>query len=192
MKIHIIRHGLTEGNKNNEYSGWDDTPLSKEGIEELYALKETVSYPEVDVHFASDLSRAIDTHEIIFGTEKEVQLLKEMREIHFGDFEGKTVAETQGVPFFDGFLSGERVVNGETFAEFSDRINQGLDTILTYLSEHNMNEASLVCHSGVVKMIIILLESLTPKDFYRFSIANGRGIVVEFDNEINYLGYTEI
>ena len=192
MKIHIIRHGLTEGNLNHEYSGWDDTPLAAEGIEELHQLKKELSYPKVDVHFSSDLSRARDTHAIIYGEENEPILLKEMREIYFGDFEGKTVKETKNVPFFDGFFKGQRIANGETYDEFSARVNRGLSDIINYLKKNNYEEASLVCHSGVVKAIILILEELEPHNFYQFNILNGRGIVITFDDAGNYLSYSEL
>lgn len=192
MKIHIIRHGLTEGNLNNEYSGWHDTPLSKQGIEELETLKKTVVYPNVDVHFSSDLSRAKDTHALIFGEEAPVIHLEELREIHFGEFEGKTVAETNNVPFFDGFLKDVRVANGETYTEFAQRVGKGIEIIKHHLIDNNLTDASLVCHSGVVKTVLMLMEGLPNSAFYELSVPNGRGIVISFDENGKYTGYEAI
>lgn len=61
--IVIIRHGKTEHNKLGLFTGWEDVPLAKEGVEEAKAagrLLRTHGY-EFDVVYTSWLSRAIDT-----------------------------------------------------------------------------------------------------------------------------------
>ena len=42
--IHLIRHGMTEGNKVGRYVGSVDAPLCNEGIDEIKALKEKYDY----------------------------------------------------------------------------------------------------------------------------------------------------
>lgn len=61
--IVMIRHGKTENNKLGLFTGWDDVPLAKEGIEEAKdagRLLKTHGF-EFDVVYTSWLSRAIET-----------------------------------------------------------------------------------------------------------------------------------
>ena len=47
-KIHLIRHGLTEGNLKQQYIGVTDLPLAGVGVTELKRLREETEYPRVD------------------------------------------------------------------------------------------------------------------------------------------------
>ena len=42
--IHLIRHGMTEGNKIGRYVGSIDAPLFEDGIKEIKSLKEKYDY----------------------------------------------------------------------------------------------------------------------------------------------------
>ena len=59
----IIRHGKTEHNKLGLFTGWEDVPLAKEGIEEAKRAGRLLKLHgfEFDVVYTSWLSRAIET-----------------------------------------------------------------------------------------------------------------------------------
>mmetsp|Transcript_2733 Transcript_2733/g.4968 ORF Transcript_2733/g.4968 Transcript_2733/m.4968 type:complete len:662 (-) Transcript_2733:4412-6397(-) len=59
----IIRHGKTEHNKLGLFTGWEDVPLAKEGIEEACAAGRLLKQHgfTFDVVYTSWLSRAIET-----------------------------------------------------------------------------------------------------------------------------------
>ena len=59
----IIRHGQSEANKENIFTGWRDSPLSAKGIEEARAGGKLLSHEGIrfDVAFTSLQSRAIKT-----------------------------------------------------------------------------------------------------------------------------------
>lgn len=63
----IIRHGKTEYNKLGIFTGWNDAPLAKEGIEEAKKAGELLKIHgiEFDVVYTSWLSRAIYTAWIV-------------------------------------------------------------------------------------------------------------------------------
>jgi 2,3-bisphosphoglycerate-dependent phosphoglycerate mutase len=57
----LLRHGQSEWNKKNLFTGWIDIPLSEEGVEEaLQAGREIKDYP-LDVVYTSTLIRGIMT-----------------------------------------------------------------------------------------------------------------------------------
>jgi 2,3-bisphosphoglycerate-dependent phosphoglycerate mutase len=61
--IVIIRHGKTEHNKLGLFTGWEDAPLAKEGVEEAREAGRLLKLHgfEFDVVYTSWLSRAIET-----------------------------------------------------------------------------------------------------------------------------------
>ena len=61
--IVIIRHGKTEHNKLKLFTGWEDAPLAKEGVEEAREAGRLLKAHgfEFDVVYTSWLSRAIST-----------------------------------------------------------------------------------------------------------------------------------
>ena len=67
MKLVLIRHGESEWNKLNLFTGWTDVDLSKKGIEEAneagILLKEKNF--DFDICYTSYLKRAIDTLNIV-------------------------------------------------------------------------------------------------------------------------------
>ena len=72
--IHLIRHGMTEGNKVGRYVGSTDAPLFTEGINEIKALKEKYDYKRPKLFFSSPMKRCIETLDLIYG-EKGLEIL---------------------------------------------------------------------------------------------------------------------
>ena len=65
-KLHLIRHGLTEGNLKGLYIGsGSDLPLCAEGRAQLKTLKKDFGYPQVPLVFTSPMLRATQTAEIL-------------------------------------------------------------------------------------------------------------------------------
>lgn len=61
MKLVIVRHGESEYNKKNLFSGWEDIPLTEKGIEEAKAAGKRIKDTgiEFDAAFCSVLQRSI-------------------------------------------------------------------------------------------------------------------------------------
>jgi 2,3-bisphosphoglycerate-dependent phosphoglycerate mutase len=58
-KLILVRHGESEWNKLNLFTGWVDVPLSTKGIEEALTCGEQIQHLPVDLIFSSTLIRAI-------------------------------------------------------------------------------------------------------------------------------------
>ena len=54
----LLRHGQSEWNKRNLFTGWVDIPLSPEGIEEALAAGDAISEMPIDLIITSTLVRA--------------------------------------------------------------------------------------------------------------------------------------
>lgn len=100
MKLVLIRHGQSEWNAQNLFTGWRDVKLSDRGIGEAVEagrrLKEA-GY-EFDLAFTSVLSRAIKTCNIVLEESEQlfVPQIKHWRlnERHYGKLQGLDKAQT--------------------------------------------------------------------------------------------------
>ncbi len=62
FKLHLIRHGLTQGNLDGLYVGsGTDLPLCDTGRTQLLDLTQRFTYPTPEVVFSSPLKRAVET-----------------------------------------------------------------------------------------------------------------------------------
>ena len=91
MKIYLIRHGQSQGNKLGKYAK-EDVPLTAEGFKSLEAL---AGHPPKGRLFVSPAKRAIQTAEGIFGQRGTIE--KRLLEISYGLFEGLTFQEAQEI-----------------------------------------------------------------------------------------------
>ena len=99
-KLHLIRHGLTEGNLKGLYIGsGSGLPLCAEGRAQLKTLKKDFDYPTVPLVFTSPMLRATETAEILFPGVRQIEL-QDLREIAFGKFEGKPLQQLVKDPEF--------------------------------------------------------------------------------------------
>jgi 2,3-bisphosphoglycerate-dependent phosphoglycerate mutase len=57
-KLVLVRHGQSEWNKRNFFTGWVDVPLSRKGVDEALAAGKKMSHIHFDVIFTSTLIRA--------------------------------------------------------------------------------------------------------------------------------------
>lgn len=57
-KLYCVRHGQSEWNKKNLFTGWVDVSLSSKGIEEAQVVGDRLSNVDFDVVFTSNLIRA--------------------------------------------------------------------------------------------------------------------------------------
>jgi len=98
--IVLLRHGQSEWNKKNIFTGWTDVGLSEQGVEEARQagakLKEKGF--KFDLAYTSVLKRAIDTLQIVLSiiNQPELKVIKDWRlnERHYGALQGLNKSET--------------------------------------------------------------------------------------------------
>ncbi|MEG1782898.1 MAG: histidine phosphatase family protein [Oscillospiraceae bacterium] len=186
-KLHLIRHGLTQGNLDGQYLGsGTDTPLCEQGIERLEALYEKFEYPKPEKLFVSPMKRAIQTAEILFPDE-EYTIVSDLRECHFGEFEGKTFSQLmEKDPAFATWLdpkSGYQPKGGEASVDFAQRCVGVLDEIFMYMMKNGIFEAAAVCHGGVIGMMLSLV-AFPRKPTSEWTTDNGCGFTVQTTTEM--------
>ena len=120
MKFYILRHGETALNSGGVLQGWLDEPLNENGRRLAVLSGQAMKGIHFDACISSPFIRAKETAEIILresGNAVQMQFDDRIREIHFGDLEGKPLLELgkAGMLFyldplhFAGFPNGESV-----------------------------------------------------------------------------------
>ena len=93
-KLVFSRHGLSEWNKLNQFTGWADVDLAPEGVEEAKEGGRTIKEAgiEFDIAFTSVLTRAIKTCNLIleYSDQLWVPQVKSWRlnDRHYGKLQG--------------------------------------------------------------------------------------------------------
>jgi len=94
MNVIFLRHGLSQWNLENKFTGWVDVPLAKEGLEEANKAKELLKENnfEPGVVYTSYLKRAHQTADIVCDIEYIMDW--RLNERHYGSLQGLDKKET--------------------------------------------------------------------------------------------------
>lgn len=101
MNIYILRHGETNGNKAGRIQGSTDIPLNEYGIELAKITRDGIEKEglQFDIIYASPLSRARKTAEIVRGTHTtEIVIDDRIIEMNFGKAEGMLIKDINEKP----------------------------------------------------------------------------------------------
>ena len=187
----LIRHGRTEANEKWLYCGSTDLSLMEAGREELLDLRRNARYPSPEgLRFAtSGMRRTDETLAILFG-EVERTALPAFREMDFGVFEMRSYEAMKEDPEYQAWITGDNTANvcpgGESGAIMEARVleawrelEKGPDTLL-------------VTHGGPIAAILAYLFPEEGKNRYEWQPKNGRGFLLEREDEASPWRYQAI
>lgn len=171
FKLHLIRHGLTQGNLDGLYLGsGTDLPLCAEGREQLAELAARFAYPQVGTVFTSPLARAAQTAELLFPAARHRLAVPQLREAGFGVFEGRRVEELVKDPDFARWMdpaANFTPEGAEPTAQFHARCAEALMKLFEYMMKAGLGEAACVTHGGVIMSMLAqkALPRRRPEDW---------------------------
>lgn len=93
----LIRHGQSQWNLENRFTGWTDVPLTDQGVQDALKAGEALKSYSFDTAFTSRLIRANQTlDQIVKATEQKPETIYDsaLNERHYGDLQGLNKAET--------------------------------------------------------------------------------------------------
>jgi broad specificity phosphatase PhoE len=136
----LVRHGETDWNAEHRWQGHADVPLNIRGREQAERLADELAGKRIDAVYASDLSRARETAEIL-GERLGLSVLTDpdLREIDVGSREGLTGEEV-----------GERAWDGEGREAHEQRVMRAVRQIV---ENHPGQHVLVVAHGGCLRRI---------------------------------------
>ncbi|MCX5725002.1 MAG: 2,3-bisphosphoglycerate-dependent phosphoglycerate mutase [Nitrospirae bacterium] len=188
-RLVLLRHGESQWNLENRFTGWVDVPLTPKGIEEAKHAGEKLRGYTFDRAFTSVLERANETLRLALNVIGQptipIERDKALNERMYGDLQGLNKAETAK-------KYGEAQVKiwrrsydvpppgGESLKDTAERVLPYYEQrIKPYLLK---GETILIAaHGNSLRALIMELEQLTREQVLELNIPTGAPLLYELD-----------
>lgn len=174
MKIYLVRHGLSEGNKYN-ITQTDKTPLAKEGKEQARKVARRLKELSIDIIYSSPFLRTKETAEIIAkDLGLPIEFWQDLHEVlHPSEIWNKSKDDTEvkriQTLVRENYYKGDwKFSDEESPNELIKRANGILDHLLTHHKDKNI---LCVTHGALMKTlaaVVLLGKELTPESLLYF------------------------
>jgi broad specificity phosphatase PhoE len=185
MKIHLIRHGETDWNRELRTQGISDTTLNSTGMEQAEKLARSLDRRKFGAVYSSPLKRASATAQMLASQAGlKVSYIDGLMEMNQGELEGKNLAEmTQQFPdviakWLDD-PSDIRLPGGETMREVQAR---GWRAIERMVAENPVSDVIAVSHNLLILGVLCMALGLELKYFRRLKQDSTALNVIEHRN----------
>lgn len=196
----LIRHGQSQWNLENRFTGWIDIPLSPKGEEEARKAGEKLKGYKFDKVYTSVLQRAIKTYEIANETaglgDLPVEQDKALNERMYGDLQGLNKDDCRK-KFGDEQVHIWRrsydipPPNGESLKDTAERV-------LPYYHEKiepdlkSGKNILVVAHGNSLRALIMYIENISKEEILKLEIPTGEPIVYELDKDAKIVSKKEL
>jgi len=189
-RLILLRHGESQWNLENRFTGWVDVPLSPRGIQEAQQAGDKLRGFTFDRAFTSVLSRANETLRLALETIGQTQIPiekdKALNERMYGDLQGLDKAET-AQKYGDAQVKIWRrsydvpPPGGESLKDTADRVLPYYENkIKPYLAK---GETILIAaHGNSLRALVMQLEQLSKEEVLELNIPTGAPLLYELDN----------
>lgn len=171
----LLRHGVTEANRNHRYCGSTDLPLDEETLAAFLRTGQVYPDPTGYRILTSGMVRTEQTLRAIYGDLPHGQE-PAFREMDFGLFENRSYENLKDDPAYQRWLTGNNEVNpcpgGESGAQMTDRVL----TAWERLTEDTL----LVTHGGVIAALMAHLFPEESKNRYQWQPRPFGGYAITF------------
>ena len=180
----LMRHGETVWNAEHRFTTRTDVELSAAGLEQAAEAARALSAVGIDRVFASPLSRARRTAELIAAaqaTDCPVLVDERLTEIDAGPFEGMTSAEIAAGDLAEAYHGWHAL--GTEFPPGTERFDDALARASAFLADHaGLPGSTLVVTHGSLARLIVCSHFLggAPLNHRRLWLDNCRLAVIEW------------
>ena len=197
--ILLIRHGQSEWNKLNLFTGFKNIELSEQGIEE--ANKAGQNFKNLDIKFnivfTSELKRAQETAKIILQNLDQWNFLTNegkiisninLNERDYGDLTGlnkKETAEKFGEEQVHKWRRGysDQPPNGESLEDVVRRVTKYFEEVIKPAIQSNENDNILIAaHGNSLRALLIVMNIYEPHNINSVELSTGVPIHVILKN----------
>jgi 2,3-bisphosphoglycerate-dependent phosphoglycerate mutase len=185
----LVRHGQSEWNKKNLFTGWKDPELTEQGIEEAIQAGNQLKQSNIkfDVMFTSDLFRAQETGRLILEqmNQADIATIKDqsLNERNYGELAGLNKDDARK-------KWGEEQVHiwrrsfdvpppgGESLKNTAERV-------LPYFESKILPEVIkgknilIAAHGNSLRALVMKLEDISPDEIVKLEIATGDPLMYE-------------
>jgi len=194
-KLIIVRHGQSEWNALNKFTGWVDVDLAPKGIAEAKEAGQKLKSYKFDMAFTSKLIRAQKTLGLILEVtgQTDLQVIENqaLNERMYGELQGLDKDEARKE-------FGEEQIHiwrrsFDTPPPGGESLKGTADRVLPYYIEVIEPELKagksiiIAAHGNSLRALIMYLEKLSPEEILKTEVPTGKPRLYEFDANLNFL-----
>jgi len=190
----LLRHGQSQWNLENRFTGWVDVPLTDVGREEARSAAQRLKSQGIqfDVAYASVLVRVTETLDIVLRVlgQQEIPVYRDkaLNERHYGDLQGLNKAET-AAKFGDEQVHIWRrsydvpPPNGESLKDTQERALPYYQSNIEPQLKARKN-VLVVASGNSLRAIVMALEGLTPDQILKVELPTGVPWLYELEPDL--------
>lgn len=171
LKIYVFRHGQTEFNRDNRFTGILDSKITKTGLDDARIVAERLKNKRFQVAFHTSLSRSKDTLEIVLKSHPECKTVlcnDLIIERDYGKLNSKThlqIVRRFGPEKYDQWHRSWdiRPPGGECFADVEKRVKKFIVFLKKFMVENNVSVA-ISAHGNSIRLFRKIMEKLSIKE----------------------------
>ncbi|TNE78586.1 MAG: 2,3-bisphosphoglycerate-dependent phosphoglycerate mutase [Bacteroidetes bacterium] len=199
-QLTIVRHGQSEWNLQNKFTGWEDVALTEKGIAEAKNAGESLKSYRFDEAFTSNLQRAQNTLKLILEVSGQATIPttrnEALNERHYGDLQGLDKADTAAKYGDEQVHIWRRSFdiappNGESLKDTAARVLPYYESVIEPKLKAGEN-IIIAAHGNSLRALIMHIEKLTPEQILQREIGTAKPIVYTFDADMNVEGIKEL
>ena len=197
-KLVLLRHGQSQWNLENKFTGWRDVPLTSQGVNEARNAGRLIrkNNIKIDNIFSSNLKRANNTAEIAIKEANIINLFKNnhliytrdqnLNERDYGDLVGLNKAETAKKYGEDQVHIWRRSYdtpppNGESLKDVVNRVSPYFIKKIKPLILDNKN-VLIVAHGNSLRAIMITVGLYKPEQISSIELPTGSPLCLDYLN----------
>lgn len=189
----LVRHGLSEYNKQGLWTGWDDPDLAPEGVMEAQEAAKTLGDIPLSIGFTSVQKRHKQTLDLILKSlgEERVPVVEDisLNERDYGVYTRKNKWEVKKEIGDEEFQKLRRgwdypIPEGESLKQVYTRVVKyyKANILPQLLSGKNV----IISSSGnALRSLVKYLENISDEDIIKLEIATGEAYVYKLDEQGN-------
>lgn len=185
----LMRHGESQWNKENRFTGFTDVDLNEKGVEEAKRAGAALKNINFDKVYTSTLKRAYRTAEIVMqeaGQNPPVVKHDDLRERDYGDLTGLNKDDMRKKFGEEQVQIWRRSYDvpppgGESLKDVVERVRP-------YYEEHILPDlvagknVLLAAHGNTLRAMLIILGDYTPENINTAEVATGDPMTVSFED----------
>jgi len=191
----IVRHGQSEWNLQNRFTGEVDVDLTDTGRKEAHEAGKELKTIKFDYCFTSVLKRAEETLDIILKEINQenipIKRDKALNERNYGDLQGLNKTETA-----NQYGAGQvaiwrrsydvRPPGGESLADTAARVIPYYKKEIEPLLTGNVN-ILIVAHGNSLRALMMHLENISPDEITKIDLPTGQPRLYTFDEDLKII-----
>jgi probable phosphoglycerate mutase len=186
----LIRHGDNDRIGKSLAGRLPGVHLNEKGQAQAQALADGLAAMKLTAVYASPLERAQETAEPLARSHGlPVQILPELMEIDFGEWEGQNLPQLKKSPLWKvvhGAPGSFRFPGGESFVEAQSRATAGLLALNEQYGEKDL--IACTSHSDIIRLTVAYFLKLPLEHFQRLRISPASVTVLHLNNSEGYFG----